>query len=109
MPVRFSSEQFALCDAIAVEDFYRELHADMVVAFPDMDEERIRQYGALCRTTCVRLGIETSHAIYCFHILTLHLDQLLSETPGYSDEHARYVRKFGSGDQLPIDLHERLT
>jgi hypothetical protein len=89
MPMRLSPHQFAACDAIAVEDFYSKLHVDMVTAFPDMDEERIRQYGALCRTTCARLGVETSQAIYCFHILTLHQDKLLSETEGYADEHAR--------------------
>jgi hypothetical protein len=109
MPVRMSPQQFAACDAIAVEDFYRELHDDMVAAFPEMEEERIRQYNALCRTTCARLGVETEQAIYCFHILTLHQDRLLSETEGYADRHSLYVRKYGSGDQLPIDLHAWLT
>jgi hypothetical protein len=109
MPVRFSSDQMATCDAIAVEDFYRTLHKDMVAAFPDMDEDRIGQYNALCRTTCARLGVETTQAIYCFHILTLHQDRLLSENEGYAEEHIRYVHKYGSGDHLPIDMHAWLS
>ena len=109
MPVRFSSDQMATCDAIAVAQFYAELHSDMVTAFPDMDEQRISQYCALCRTTCARLGIETQQAIYCFHVLTLHGDRLICETEGYMDEHMRYVRKYGSGNQVPVDLHAWLT
>ena len=109
MQVQLSSDQFAACDTIALEQFYDALHVDMVAAFPDMHEARIRQYNALCRTSCVRLGIETEQAIYCFHVLTLHGDRLISETEGYVDEHVRYLRKYGSGNQVPVDLHAWLT
>jgi hypothetical protein len=109
MPVRFTSEQFATCDSIAAEQFYRDLHADMVTAFPDMEETRIAQYGALCRPACRQLGIETEQAITCFHILTLYREKLLSDHEGYADEHARYVRKYGSGNQVPVDMHAWLT
>jgi hypothetical protein len=109
MAARFTQAQFAMADQIAEDQFHDDLRAEMMVAFPHLDKTLVAQYCALCRATCARLGIQTEKAISCFFILSLHGERLLSETDGYADEHVRYVRKYGSGEQVPIDMHAWLT
>ena len=104
MVIAFSRHQMAQSNAIAIEQWFAELHDFLHRSFPSVDKDHLLQLCALYRTTCARLGIQSEHGLYAFHILCLSAGHLISSEPDYIAQHIAYEKKYGSADALPIDL-----
>lgn len=107
MAVRLSSDQFALCDQIAAEQWFADLRDTMfkhhtTIAPPDQET----LFNA-CRTDCTRLGIASEMALHAYFDMSFALGKLLSGEEGYMDSHDDFLQRFGTADHLPITLYDR--
>lgn len=105
---RFSNQQFVAFERKADQRFEKELDAYLEEAFEDVadDDRRLRLKG--CREHCDALGITSEYGITCYCFLSFMLERPLAHEDDFLTEHQRYQLKYGSADQLPIDLYERL-
>lgn len=107
MPVRFSSDQMATCDAIAVAQWFADLREVLDTHYAEMPAAQRDALFADCRADCTRLGIASEMALHAYFDMSFALGRLLSGEQGYMDGHADFLQRFGTADHLPITLYDR--
>jgi hypothetical protein len=107
MPVRFSSEQFAVCDAIAAEKWFDDLRDVLFAHHKDIAPQDQEKLFAACRDESVRLGLSSEMALHAFFDMSFALGSLLSAEDGYMDSHKAFLKRYDTADRLPIELYER--
>jgi uncharacterized protein YcaQ len=107
MPVRFSSEQFALCDAIAAEQWFDDMREVLFKHHKDIAPAQQDMLFDACRADCARLGIVSEMALHAYFDMSFALGGLLSAEDGYMESHAIFLKRYETADRLPIDMYER--
>jgi len=103
--MRFSAEQFEAFDALARENFFQGMKADLYRHHDSISEKE--DLFMRCRAACKMLNIETEKALFAFFDMSFALGKPLNHEDGYMDEHAVFLHRFKDPERLPLELYER--